>query len=150
VAIWEDGIVRLAGQIRTTPESLPLFEESLCEKDEVALEATRNTHAIARLLACLESDEAARDRRSEGENGQGRGAFIPTSRSSVRGLPPRGDPMTGHAPGGLTFSSVRSDWWLRRFRRTGPIHPINRRCKSANPRCPSFVPTMSSPSTACR
>jgi transposase len=50
VAIWEDGIVRLAGRIETTPEALHLFAESLCEQDEVALEATCNTHAIARLL----------------------------------------------------------------------------------------------------
>ena len=50
VAIWQDGIVRSAGQITTTPEALRLFAESLCEYDEVALEATCNTHAIARLL----------------------------------------------------------------------------------------------------
>jgi transposase len=50
VAIWQNGIVRSAGQITTTPEALRLFAESLCEYDEVALEATCNTHAIARLL----------------------------------------------------------------------------------------------------
>ena len=50
VAIWEDGVVRSAGQIKTTPEALRLFAESLCAYDEVALEATCNTHAIARLL----------------------------------------------------------------------------------------------------
>jgi transposase len=50
VAIWEDGIVRSAGQIKTTPEALRLFAGSLCIDDEVALEATCNTHAIARLL----------------------------------------------------------------------------------------------------
>jgi transposase len=50
VAIWEGGIVRLAGQIKTTPEALRLFAESLCDCDEVAIEATCNTHAIARLL----------------------------------------------------------------------------------------------------
>ena len=50
VAIWEEGVVRLAGQIQTTPEALRLFAGSLCEQDEVALEATCNTHAIARLL----------------------------------------------------------------------------------------------------
>ena len=49
VAIWEDGVVRSAGQIQTTPEALRLFAESLVY-DEVALEATCNTHAIARLL----------------------------------------------------------------------------------------------------
>ena len=40
----------MAGQIKTTPEALRLFAESLCELDEVAIEATCNTHAIARLL----------------------------------------------------------------------------------------------------
>src|SRR5262245_21469463 len=50
VAIWEDGVVRAAGQIKTTPEALRLFAGSLCEYDEVVLDATCNTHAIARLL----------------------------------------------------------------------------------------------------
>ena len=50
VAIWQDGVVRLAGQIETTPEALRLFAASLCDQDEVAIEATCNTHAIARLL----------------------------------------------------------------------------------------------------
>jgi transposase len=50
VVIWEQGVVRAAGQIKATPEGLRLFAESLCEHDEVALEATCNTHAIARLL----------------------------------------------------------------------------------------------------
>lgn len=50
VAIWEGGLVRSAGQIKTTPEEIRLFAESLAPSDEVALEATCNTHAIARLL----------------------------------------------------------------------------------------------------
>ena len=50
VGIWEDGVVRSGGQIKTTPEALRLFAGSLCGQDEVALEATCNTHAIARLL----------------------------------------------------------------------------------------------------
>jgi len=50
VAIWQEGLVRPAGRIETTPEALRLFAESLCEQDEVAIEATCNTHAIARLL----------------------------------------------------------------------------------------------------
>src|SRR6266540_5735666 len=50
VAIWEDGVVWQAGRIQTTPEALRLFADSLCADDEVALEATGNTHAIARLL----------------------------------------------------------------------------------------------------
>jgi transposase len=50
VAIWEDGLVRSAGQITTMPEAMRLFAQSLAPSDEVALEATCNTHAIARLL----------------------------------------------------------------------------------------------------
>jgi transposase len=50
VAIWEAGRVRQAGQVATTPEALRVFADSLAPTDEVALEATGNTHAIARLL----------------------------------------------------------------------------------------------------
>ena len=50
VAIWEDSVVRQAGRIQTTPEALRDFADSLCAHDEVALEATGNTYAIARLL----------------------------------------------------------------------------------------------------
>ena len=50
VAIWEDGVIWQAGRIQTTPEALRDFADSLCATDEVALEATGNTHAIARLL----------------------------------------------------------------------------------------------------
>jgi transposase len=50
VAIWEDSVVRQAGRIQTTPEALREFAGSLCLRDEVALEATGNTYAIARLL----------------------------------------------------------------------------------------------------
>ncbi|MCA1699260.1 MAG: transposase, partial [Actinobacteria bacterium] len=50
VAVWQDGLVRQAGRIDTTPEALRLFAGSLAPTDEVALEATGNTHAIVRLL----------------------------------------------------------------------------------------------------
>src|SRR3954454_16334994 len=51
VAIWQDGSVRQAGQIPATTEGLRRFADSLGPSDEVALEATCNTHAIAKLLA---------------------------------------------------------------------------------------------------
>jgi transposase len=51
VAIWQDGVVWQAGQVGTTPEELRLFADSLAPGDEVALEATGNTYAIATLLA---------------------------------------------------------------------------------------------------
>src|SRR3954466_14740377 len=50
VAIWQDGSVRQAGQIPATPEGLRRFADSLGPSDEVAIEATCNTHAIAKLL----------------------------------------------------------------------------------------------------
>jgi transposase len=50
VAIWDAGVVRQAGRIQTTPEALREFAGSLGASDEVAIEATGNTHAIARLL----------------------------------------------------------------------------------------------------
>jgi transposase len=50
VAIWQDGHVRQAGQVAATPEGLRLFADSLAPSDEVAVEATCNTHAIAKLL----------------------------------------------------------------------------------------------------
>src|SRR5688500_9530437 len=50
VAIWQDGLVRQAGRIAATPEALRIFADSLAPTDEVALEATGNTHAIVRLL----------------------------------------------------------------------------------------------------
>src|SRR5215207_1064243 len=50
VAIWQDGQVRQAGQVAATPEGLRLFADSLAPTDEVAIEATCNTHAIAKLL----------------------------------------------------------------------------------------------------
>jgi len=51
ITIWEDGVVRQAGQIATTPDALRAFADSLLPGDEVAIEATCNTHAIVRLIA---------------------------------------------------------------------------------------------------
>ena len=51
IAVWEDGLVRQAGQIATTPEALRVFADSLLLSDEVVIEATCNTHAIAKLIA---------------------------------------------------------------------------------------------------
>jgi transposase len=50
VAIGEQGKVRLAGRVATTPEALRLFGESLLPTDVVALEATGNALGIARVL----------------------------------------------------------------------------------------------------
>ena len=51
IAVWEDGVVRQAGQIATTPEALRAFADSLDAGDEVAIEATCNTHAIVKLIS---------------------------------------------------------------------------------------------------
>jgi transposase len=50
VAICEDGRVRSAGRIATSPEALQVFADSLAPTDQVALEATGNALRIARLL----------------------------------------------------------------------------------------------------
>jgi transposase len=51
VAIWSDGLVVQAGQVALTNEELRIFADSLAPTDEVALEATGNSYAIASLLA---------------------------------------------------------------------------------------------------
>jgi transposase len=51
VAVWEKGRVSDAGRIPTSPEGLREFTKTLRLTDKVALEATMNTAAIARLLA---------------------------------------------------------------------------------------------------
>jgi hypothetical protein len=51
VAVWQAGAVTQAGRIATTAEELRAFAEALGPVDEVALEATGNTWAIATLLA---------------------------------------------------------------------------------------------------
>jgi transposase len=51
VAIWQDGVVTQEGRFATTPEEVRAFANSLAPTDEVALEVTGNTWAIASLLA---------------------------------------------------------------------------------------------------
>ena len=79
VAVWEDGKVRQAGQIALTAEALRVFADSLGPEDEVAIEATCNTHAIVRLIeprvarvVVSNPHEDAGDRRGEGQDRQGR------------------------------------------------------------------------------
>ena len=50
VAIVEDGEVRSAGRIETTPEQIELFAQSLGPDDRVALEVTGNAWEIARII----------------------------------------------------------------------------------------------------
>lgn len=51
VAIWQGGAVTQAGTFATTPEGVREFAAGLGPGDEVALEATGNTWAIAAVLA---------------------------------------------------------------------------------------------------
>src|SRR5450759_616235 len=50
VAVSEGGRLRSAGRVPSTPEELELLGVSLSADDEVALEATGNALAIARIL----------------------------------------------------------------------------------------------------
>ncbi len=50
VAVVEDGEARSAGRIKTSPEALAVFAQSLCATDEVVLETTGGAIEIARLL----------------------------------------------------------------------------------------------------
>src|SRR3954470_14654641 len=50
IAIAEDGCVRSVGRVATEPEALEQFARSLCDSDEVAIEATANAVAIARII----------------------------------------------------------------------------------------------------
>ena len=50
VAICEEGRVRSAGRVPSTPEGLRLFAESLVDSDRVALEVTGSCWEVARIL----------------------------------------------------------------------------------------------------
>jgi transposase len=50
VAILEDGVARSGGRVPATPEGIRLLADSLAPDDQVAIEATVNTFAVARLL----------------------------------------------------------------------------------------------------
>jgi transposase len=50
IAISENARVRFAGKVQTTPEQLGVLAHSLRPDDHVALEATSNALAIARIL----------------------------------------------------------------------------------------------------
>jgi transposase len=50
VAVWENGRVRHAGRVEICGEALRVFADGLGPEDEVAIEATCNTHAIVRAI----------------------------------------------------------------------------------------------------
>jgi len=50
VAVLEDGVARSGGRVPATPEGIRLLADSLAPDDQVAIEATANTFAVAALL----------------------------------------------------------------------------------------------------
>ncbi len=50
VAICEDGVVRSAGRVASTPEGIGTLAESLLSSDRVALEVTGSCWEVARIL----------------------------------------------------------------------------------------------------
>ena len=50
VAICEEGVVRSAGKVPSTPEALGMFADSLARTDRVALEVTGSSWEVARIL----------------------------------------------------------------------------------------------------
>jgi len=50
IAICEDGVVRSAGRVKSTPDALRALAESLLATDRVALEVTGSAWEVARIL----------------------------------------------------------------------------------------------------
>ncbi len=50
IAMCEDGVVRSAGRVPSTPESLKMLAESLLCTDRVALEATGSCWEVAKII----------------------------------------------------------------------------------------------------
>src|SRR5665648_324855 len=95
VAISEGGRLRSAGRVPSTPAELELLGASLSDDDEVALEATGNALAIARIL---EPHVARVVVASARELHAISGAKAKTDRRDARtaGQAPRGRHVCGH------------------------------------------------------
>ena len=61
IAISENGHVRSAGMVATTPEKLAILADSLRPDNQVALEATSNALSIARILEAPRRASGRRD-----------------------------------------------------------------------------------------
>jgi transposase len=140
VAIWQGGLVTQAGRFATTPEGVRAFAEGLGPADEVALEATGNTWAIATLLASRAGRvvvsnpvQDPRDRRGQGQDRQGRRGD--PGAAAGRGLPAGGvapDPATA----ALRRQVLRRAHIVRqRTRLKNQVHAILHR--NLIPRCPA-------------
>jgi transposase len=78
--VWEEGVVRQAGRIATTPEALRAFADSLEPSDEVAIEATCNTR---RAMAAIEPTSDARDREADHAAGREGGDLKPDEARAI-------------------------------------------------------------------
>ena len=80
VAICEDGEVRSAGRVPSTPDGIGTLAESLLASDRVALEVTGSCWEVARILephvdrVIVCQPGRHRDRERAGEDGQARRA----------------------------------------------------------------------------
>ena len=95
LAVVEDGLVRNEGRIGVTPEALREWASGLGVDDQVALEATGNSDAIANLLVPagwpgggVQPVQDQSDRRGEGQDRQGRRED--PGAAAGRGLPAAG------------------------------------------------------------
>ncbi|HEY5362446.1 MAG TPA: hypothetical protein VIJ82_32980 [Streptosporangiaceae bacterium] len=96
VAVWQDGLVRQAGRLDATPEGVREFAAGLGPADEVALEVTGNTWAIAAVLAShaglvVVSDPARTRAIAEAKARTGKGRRGNPGRTARGGLPAGGD-----------------------------------------------------------
>ena len=121
VAIVEDGRLRSAGRVAASPEALERSPRSLEADDQVALEATGNALAIARIV----EPHVAR-------------VVLPTPKAvhAARRAGAKTDRIDARTPGPAAGGRVRAEVWLpdeatraapaavaRRARPGAPAHP---------------------------
>jgi hypothetical protein len=88
VAVWEGGVVTQAGRFATTPDEIRGFAADLGPADEVALEATGNTWAIAGMAAEQASILAETTKRGGGRGRQQWDATLKPVGAMQRGSTP--------------------------------------------------------------
>ncbi|HEX2400085.1 MAG TPA: hypothetical protein VHJ79_08880 [Mycobacterium sp.] len=88
VAVWEGGVVTQAGRFATAPDEIRGFAADLGPADEVALEATGNTWAIAGMAAEQASILAETTKRAGGRGRQQWDATLKPVGAMQRGSTP--------------------------------------------------------------
>lgn len=91
IAVVENGLCRDEGKIGVRPEDLRAWADTLEPDDEVALEATTNSDAIATLLRPLVAKVVVSNPRNRGGEGQDRQSRRPDPRPASCGGLPAGD-----------------------------------------------------------